>query len=93
MGSRRTNDERRLAQLIADLEARVRQLERRVKAPKVVTVAAVAAPRRRGKPRSRCAGCLQELPVGRRGDACAYCGFRFDAVPPIPPRRTGSGRL
>jgi hypothetical protein len=91
MVRRRTTDERRLVTQVAELEARVRALERRVKGVKAQPL--VTAARRRGKPRPRCAGCLQELPKGRRGAACVWCGFRFDAVPPIPPGRIGPGRL
>lgn len=85
MAARRTNDRRELMLRVAELEARVRSLEKRLGTLK---------PRpknepkpRRGKPRPQCPGCLLELPPGRRGDACVWCGFRFDAVPPIRPKR------
>jgi len=80
--SRADVDEATQARL-QDLELRVKQLEARLRA----TLSAarhgpvkgrkVAAPVSR---RPRCPGCTLELPVGRRGEACVWCGFRFDAV-------------
>lgn len=87
MAARRTNDDDRRGLLlrVADLEARVRQLERRLGS--LTPKPKVAKKERKGKPAPRCPGCLLELPPGRRGDSCVWCGFRFDAVPPIRPSR------
>ncbi len=82
MPTRRTTDE--LTAQVAALELRVRTLERRLAGP--VTASPTTAARR-GPPRATCAGCSLELPAGRRGASCVWCGFRFDAVPPIPPRK------
>ena len=78
----------RLAARIEALEDRVRQLEvrvrgaavvRRVRAPGPVRQE-TAAPRTRSRPHPRCPGCTLELPAGRKGEACVWCGFQFDAV-------------
>ena len=37
-------------------------------------------PERRRRSRPRCPGCMLELPQGRKGQSCVWCGFRFDAV-------------
>jgi len=70
----------RLLARLGELEDRVRLLEARLR------LAAAQARRpgrgkaaRPGKKRPRCPGCTLELPTGRRGEACVWCGFRFDA--------------
>jgi hypothetical protein len=78
----------RLAARIEALEDRVRQLEVRVRGAAVAGRARVpgpvrqklAAPRTGSRPRPRCPGCTLELPSGRKGTACVWCGFQFDAV-------------
>ena len=78
----------RLAARIEALEDRVRQLEvtvrgaavaRRVRASEPVRQKA-AAPRTGSRSLPRCPGCTLELPSGRKGAACVWCGFQFDAV-------------
>jgi hypothetical protein len=78
----------RLAARIEALEDRVRQLEvrvsgtavaRRVRAQGLVR-RKTAAPRTASRPQPRCPGCTLELPPGRKGEACVWCGFQFDAV-------------
>lgn len=84
----------RLSARIADLEQRLMLLEARLRR----TVTEVERPRgrRQGpapRPRPRCPGCLLELPKGRRGETCVWCGFVFDAVRPAPPKpRVAKGR-
>jgi hypothetical protein len=90
MGSRRkipTTEVDRWAPLaarIADLEARLRTLEARLRVVTAVAEASAPKPRRpkasRAKPKPRCPGCMLELPQGRKGDHCVWCGFMFDAV-------------
>lgn len=78
----------RLAARIEALEDRVRQLEVRVRGAavgrRVRAVGPVrqgkAAPRTGSRPHPRCPGCTLELPPGRKGEACVWCGFQFDAV-------------
>lgn len=71
---------------IAALEDRIRILEARVRDVSVANrkeAAAVAARKpkaARERPRPRCPGCTLELPKGRRGDCCVWCGFVFSAV-------------
>jgi hypothetical protein len=81
MAKGRTTDA--LRDRVGELELRVRSLERKLKPPSPVALKATP----KGKPRPTCAGCLLELPKGRRGDCCVWCGFRFDAVPPIPAKK------
>jgi hypothetical protein len=80
----------RLSGRIAELEDRIRALELRV--------ARVSKSSERLSPEktslrpplpsaSRCPGCLLELPRGRRGTSCVWCGFVFSAV-----RRTRAAR-
>lgn len=64
------------------LEARVRSVSAQARVPQREAARASRVARRQ-RPRPRCAGCLLELPPGRRGDACVWCGFRFEAVPPV----------
>jgi len=69
---------------LEDLEVRVKQLEARLRA----TLAQARRDSGRGRKtvarpeprRPRCPGCTLELPAGRRGESCVWCGFRFDAV-------------
>jgi len=70
---------------IADLEVRLQLLEARVRREAAESRQAIppdAAHSRKAEARKRprCPGCLLELPKGRRGDACVWCGFQFDAV-------------
>lgn len=80
--ARRTPDEKAaLEARIIDLELRLKLLEARVRS--AASAAAPAAPKRAAKPqkeRPRCPGCLLELPPGRRGDSCVWCGFYFEAI-------------
>ncbi|WNG37062.1 hypothetical protein F0U61_27835 [Archangium violaceum] len=84
----------RLSARIEALEDRVRRLEVLVRGAVVAgrtrssgTASGrvrrqTAAPRTGGRARPRCPGCTLELPPGRRGEACVWCGFLFDAVRP-----------
>lgn len=90
MAARRKNSETaRLKARIEELELRVKLLEARVRAgfaqARVPQREAARASRvaRRQRPRARCPGCLLELPPGRSGDSCVWCGFRFEAVRPV----------
>ena len=85
------SDRARLLQRLEELELRVKLLEARVrstlsKAGQVTGEGAEGAERRKGeqggksRPRPRCPGCTLELPKGKRGDSCVWCGFQFDAV-------------
>jgi hypothetical protein len=73
----------RLAGRIAELEDRIRALELRVarvsKSSERLSVEK-AALRPPVPSASRCPGCLLELPRGRRGASCVWCGFVFAAV-------------
>jgi hypothetical protein len=73
--------ERRLEALedrVRILEARVRDLARaKIEGATPPTGQRAAA---RTRPRPRCPGCTLELPKGRRGDSCVWCGFVFSAV-------------
>ena len=75
------------------LEQRLRQLEARVRndAPRPSdTAGGKSTKTSKGKhPKHRCPGCTLELPKGRRGDSCVWCGFRFDGVRLL---RASSGR-
>ncbi|PTL81050.1 hypothetical protein DAT35_26905 [Vitiosangium sp. GDMCC 1.1324] len=83
----------RLSARIEALEDRVRRLEVLVRGAAVAgrtrtsgTSGRVrrpsAAARAGSRARPRCPGCTLELPRGRRGEACVWCGFQFDAVRP-----------
>ncbi|QRO02239.1 hypothetical protein JRI60_26085 [Archangium violaceum] len=86
----------RLSARIEALEDRVRRLEALVRGAAASGRARAsgqvrrkaAAPRVAGRARPRCPGCTLELPPGRRGEACVWCGFQFDAVRP-PRKRKG----
>jgi len=72
-----------LAGRIADLEERIRALELRVarvtrEGPRPTAEKAALEPPTPSA--TRCPGCLLELPHGRRGTACVWCGFVFSAV-------------
>lgn len=86
----------RLAARIQSLEQRVTLLEARVRRsvlPLENARKAIAAPVRAARPRPRCPGCLLELPKGRRGETCVWCGFVFSAVGPLhPPRKKAPAR-
>ncbi len=62
------------------LEARVRReaAEQRSRG-KIEVRRPLAKVVRAPKSRPRCPGCTLELPKGRRGVECVWCGFRFDA--------------
>jgi hypothetical protein len=78
----------RMAARIEDLENRVRLLEAHLRDLKALSRAGGAtlpgakqrAPAARARPRARCPGCSLELPKGRRGETCVWCGFMFSAV-------------
>lgn len=83
------DDERaQLRARIEDLELRVKLLEARVRAaaanarrPSPAELRAIKSREaRRSRQRPRCPGCTLELPPGRRGLSCVWCGFQFDAV-------------
>ncbi|RKH03891.1 hypothetical protein D7X74_35815 [Corallococcus sp. CA047B] len=82
----------RLSARIAALEDRVRRLEARLlleasKPPSVRSRPNVsAATVHVGRARPRCPGCTLELPRGRRGESCVWCGFVFAAVARRPRR-------
>ena|SRR5215472_9240204 len=73
-----------LEQRIKLLEARVRLVAAREEAWEESHVLGKSRKIQRIKPRPRCPGCLLELPPGRRGDTCVWCGFSFEAVPARP---------
>ncbi len=92
MAARRSStmndDERRkLLFRIDELELRMKLLEARVRRDAAETrsrgridvgrplARVVRTPRKR----PRCPGCTLELPKGRRGVQCVWCGYRFDA--------------
>ena len=86
----KSSEQQALLARVEELELRVKLLEARVRAalpsgrrPSEGPVRAARDTRRTARPRSRCPGCLQEVPPGRRGEACVWCGFRFDAVEPF----------
>ncbi|MBZ4422095.1 hypothetical protein [Myxococcus sp. RHSTA-1-4] len=84
----------RLSARIAALEDRVRRLEARLRLS-TSTPAPVARlpstrasePARSARARPRCPGCTLELPPGRRGESCVWCGFVFSAVSRRGPAR------
>lgn len=71
---------------VGALEDRIRLLEAHVRRLGAQATALAQASRRplpkvpAARPRPRCPGCRLELPKGRRGEACVWCGFVFDAV-------------
>jgi hypothetical protein len=73
-------DTDRLAVRVAELELRIRMLEARIREVAPTPKKGKAKAQRLGRPRPRCPGCLLELPKGRRGESCVWCGFFFDAV-------------
>ncbi|GEL71465.1 hypothetical protein MVI01_32490 [Myxococcus virescens] len=75
----------RLSARIAALEDRVRRLEARLRLKVAATEPAARrtaqrAAERPARARPRCPGCTLELPRGRRGESCVWCGFVFSAV-------------
>ena len=85
----RADDQRaRLEARIEDLELRVKLLEARVRSttlqarrPTPAELRAIKSREaRRSRMRPRCPGCTLELPPGRKGTSCVWCGFQFDAV-------------
>lgn len=92
-----SDEERRiLLDRISQLELRMKLLEARVRrdaverrgAGKLEVGRPVARVVRSGKPRPRCPGCTLELPKGRRGVQCVWCGYRFDAMELFGKRRS-----
>lgn len=73
------------------LEARVRVLNAQNRQGDEQAAAAQQLRAARTRPKARCPGCTLELPKGRRGDSCVWCGFMFSAVRMVPVR-AGSGR-
>jgi hypothetical protein len=70
---------------VEDLDRRVTQLEARLRVALPLVRAEQAraeakAGKRPPRARPRCPGCTLELPKGKKGEACVWCGFRFDAV-------------
>ncbi len=73
----------RLGSRVLDLERRVMLLEAKVRlttAELKQRPAAKAPLVKLGRPRPRCPGCLLELPKGRKGETCVWCGFVFSAL-------------
>lgn len=85
---------------IAELEWRIKLLEARVrnvsadvrKQGEPARGEGLSKARRRVRERARCLGCLLELPPGRRGESCVWCGFIFDAVRPAPESKRRASR-
>lgn len=84
-----TDEERGLLlSRIADLEQRMKLLEARVRREAAESRSRgrldvgrpVARVVRTPKARPRCPGCTLELPPGKKGVQCVWCGFRFDAA-------------
>lgn len=71
---------------VEELELRVKMLEARVRngfaqaRRPADEQRSRSAQMRRSRPRPRCPGCTLELPKGKHGDSCVWCGFQFDAV-------------
>jgi hypothetical protein len=85
----RSGDDRAaLLARIEDLELRMKLLEARVRnaalsarRPTPAELRAIKSREaRRSRQRPRCPGCTLELPPGRKGESCVWCGFQFDAV-------------
>ncbi len=70
------------------LEAKVRLTTAELKQR---TAGAKAAPVKAGRARPRCPGCLLELPKGRKGETCVWCGFVFSALE-TPLRRSRAAK-
>ena len=70
-----------LAARIEELELRLKLMEARLRN---VTAGHREGPQKdepkHARPRPRCPGCLLELPRGKKGDRCVWCGFYFEAV-------------
>lgn len=86
-GSRRpTVDADTHAKLVARVEAledRVRRLEALIRGSTAAFRSRPPARSTRGASRAerpRCPGCTLELPRGRRGEQCVWCGFHFAAA-------------
>ncbi len=63
------------------LEAKLRDLNALGRQADEAAKAALKGPRAaRTRPRPRCPGCTLEVPKGRRGETCVWCGFMFSAV-------------
>ena len=94
MAARRSNDDdrRELRGRVTELEARVRWLERRLhKVAKAAKVKPEPQPPSSGRP--RCPHCFSDVPKGYRKKVCLFCGFSFEVVAPIRPRRRRAGQL
>lgn len=70
----------RLLGRLRELEERVVALEARLTLQAEPGISARAGSGRLAQKRRRCPGCLLELPKGRRGPSCVWCGFYFEAV-------------
>ena len=71
-----------LTSRLEELELRLKLLEARVRKatePKRPKASAKAKKHESGTGH-RCPGCTLELPKGKRGEVCVWCGFRFDGV-------------
>jgi len=68
-----------LAARLSDVETRVTLLESKVREVVARLPPGQAAPKA-PRPRPRCPGCSLELPPGKKGDSCVWCGFVFEAV-------------
>src|SRR4029453_8208782 len=79
-GARRIEDSA-LLDRIAELEDRLRTLERRLgQRPARRRASRGAQAASPASAADRCPGCLLELPPGPRGGECVWCGFVFAAV-------------
>lgn len=85
-----------LTSRLEELELRLKLLEARVRrsaAPKKKQGRVSRANQAAAAGGHRCPGCTLELPKGRRGEVCVWCGFRFDGVALLEAsRRTASER-
>jgi len=83
---------------LEELELRLKLLEARVRTAAQPKAKQGKAGAKATKPPAnagahRCPGCTLELPKGRRGESCVWCGFRFDGVALLESsRRTASER-
>lgn len=73
----RTSNSDRLMGRLRELEDRISALEARLSTQVALEPAALKS---RLKAKRRCPGCLLELPKGRKGPSCVWCGFYFEAV-------------
>lgn len=82
-----------LTSRLEELELRLKLLEARVRKTTAPAQKKSKAEKPMATSSHRCPGCTLELPKGRRGDTCVWCGFRFDGVALLhSSRRTASQR-